>query len=108
VCWDGGAGGYGAVVRAIRTPFIDQWQVHRDEARQHAERLRGEVIAAVRPRTLHELMPVAGQSAPTRERAWNGRPSTSFSSGPKRATVHHHRTLVNGRHACQAPAAENS
>jgi nitronate monooxygenase/enoyl-[acyl-carrier protein] reductase II len=58
-----GSGGYGTVVRAIRTPFIDQWQRRRDEAKQDAERLRGEVLAAVREGRLHELMPVAGQSA---------------------------------------------
>jgi nitronate monooxygenase/enoyl-[acyl-carrier protein] reductase II len=57
------SGGYGTVVRAIRTPFIDQWQQHRDEAKQHAERLRGEVVTAVQQGRLHELVPVAGQSA---------------------------------------------
>lgn len=57
------SGGYGTVLRAIRTPFIDQWQQHRDEAKQEAERLRGEVLAAVQQGRLHELMPVAGQSA---------------------------------------------
>ena len=58
-----GSGGYGTVLRAIRTPFIDQWQRRRDEAKQQAERLRGEVFAAVKQGRLHELMPVAGQSA---------------------------------------------
>ena len=58
-----GSGGYGTVVRAIRTPFIDQWQGRREEAKQQAERLRGEVMAAVKEGRLHELMPVAGQSA---------------------------------------------
>jgi enoyl-[acyl-carrier protein] reductase II len=57
------SGGYGTVLRAIRTPFIDQWQQRRDEAKQHAERLRGEVLAAVQQGKLHELVPVAGQSA---------------------------------------------
>jgi enoyl-[acyl-carrier protein] reductase II len=57
------SGGYGTVLRAIRTPFIDQWQQRREEAKQHAERLRGEVLAATQQGKLHELMPVAGQSA---------------------------------------------
>jgi enoyl-[acyl-carrier protein] reductase II len=57
------SGGYGTVLRALRTPFIDQWQQRRDDAKQQAERLRGEVLAAVQQGRLHELMPVAGQSA---------------------------------------------
>jgi enoyl-[acyl-carrier protein] reductase II len=57
------SGGYGTVVRAIRTPFIDQWQGQREEAKQQAVRLRAEVMAAVKEGRLHELMPVAGQSA---------------------------------------------
>jgi enoyl-[acyl-carrier protein] reductase II len=40
------SGGYGTVLRAIHTPFIDQWQQRRDEAKQQAPRLRGEVFAA--------------------------------------------------------------
>jgi nitronate monooxygenase/enoyl-[acyl-carrier protein] reductase II len=57
------SGGYGTILRALRTPFIDQWQQRRDEAKQQAERIRGEVLAAVQQGKLHELMPVAGQSA---------------------------------------------
>jgi nitronate monooxygenase/enoyl-[acyl-carrier protein] reductase II len=55
--------GYGTVIRAIRTPFIDRWQQHRDEARQKAERLRGELLAAMKQGRQHELVPAAGQSA---------------------------------------------
>jgi enoyl-[acyl-carrier protein] reductase II len=57
------SGGYGTVLRALRTPFIDQWQERRDDAKQQAERLRGEVLTAVQQGRLHELVPVAGQSA---------------------------------------------
>ena len=57
------SGGYGTVLRAIRTPFIDEWQERRDEARRQADRLRGEVLAAAQQGRLHELMPIAGQSA---------------------------------------------
>jgi nitronate monooxygenase/enoyl-[acyl-carrier protein] reductase II len=53
------SGGDGTVLRAIRTPFIDQWQQRRDEAKQQAERLRGEVLGAAQKGRLHELMPVA-------------------------------------------------
>ncbi|MCZ6876164.1 MAG: nitronate monooxygenase family protein [bacterium] len=57
------SGGYGTVLRAIRTSFIDEWQQRRDEAKRDAERLRGEVLAAMQQGRLHELLPVAGQSA---------------------------------------------
>jgi nitronate monooxygenase/enoyl-[acyl-carrier protein] reductase II len=56
-------GGYKTSLRAIRTPFIDHWQQHRDEARQEADRLRGEFLKAVRQGKQHELVPGAGQSA---------------------------------------------
>jgi enoyl-[acyl-carrier protein] reductase II len=54
---------YGAVPRALRTPFIDQWQQRRDEARQEAKRLQEEVGAAWQGGRLHELVPLAGQTA---------------------------------------------
>jgi nitronate monooxygenase/enoyl-[acyl-carrier protein] reductase II len=57
------SGGYETSLRAIRTPFIDHWQQHRNEARQEAERLRGEVLEAMQLGKLYELVPGAGQSA---------------------------------------------
>ena len=57
------SGGYETSLRAIRTAFIDQWQQHRNEARQEAERLRGEVLEAMQLGKLYELVPGAGQSA---------------------------------------------
>jgi enoyl-[acyl-carrier protein] reductase II len=57
------SGGYVTSMRSIRTPFIDRWQEHRDEARQKAERLRGELLTAMRQGRQHELVPAAGQSA---------------------------------------------
>jgi nitronate monooxygenase/enoyl-[acyl-carrier protein] reductase II len=42
-----GGGGYGTVPRALRTPFIEEWQQRRDEARREAERLQGEVGASL-------------------------------------------------------------
>ncbi len=56
-------GGYKTSLRAIRTPFIDHWQQHREEARQEADRLRDEILEAVRQGKQHELVPGAGQSA---------------------------------------------
>jgi nitronate monooxygenase/enoyl-[acyl-carrier protein] reductase II len=58
-----GTVGYGTVIRALRTPFIDTWQHRRDDARREADRLRGEALAAVQQGRLHELLPIAGESA---------------------------------------------
>jgi enoyl-[acyl-carrier protein] reductase II len=58
-----GSRGYGTVIRALRTPFIDTWQHRRDDARREADRLRGEVLAALQHGRIHELLPFAGESA---------------------------------------------
>jgi enoyl-[acyl-carrier protein] reductase II len=58
-----GAGAYEVVPRVIRTPFVDAWRGRPQEARQEAERLRGEVMAALRRGTAHELVPFTGQTA---------------------------------------------
>jgi nitronate monooxygenase/enoyl-[acyl-carrier protein] reductase II len=47
----------------LRSPFIDEWQNRRDVAKQEAERLRGEVGAAVAQGRLGELFPFTGQTA---------------------------------------------
>jgi nitronate monooxygenase/enoyl-[acyl-carrier protein] reductase II len=61
-----GAGPYGAqypvVPRALRTPFIEAWQGRGDAARREAERLRGEVGAAVQEGRMEEAVPFTGQS----------------------------------------------
>jgi enoyl-[acyl-carrier protein] reductase II len=58
-----GSRGYGTTIRALRTPFIDTWQHRHDDARREADRLRGEVLAAVQQGRIHELLPFAGESA---------------------------------------------
>jgi enoyl-[acyl-carrier protein] reductase II len=58
-----GSYGYGTVARSLRTPFIETWQQRRDEAQREADRLRGELLAATKQGRLHEMFPVAGQSA---------------------------------------------
>ena len=55
--------GYGTVLRALRTRWIETWQERRDEARRDAERLRSEVLPFFTQGRLHELFPAAGQSA---------------------------------------------
>jgi nitronate monooxygenase/enoyl-[acyl-carrier protein] reductase II len=57
-----GRGGYGTIPRALRTPFIAEWQQRRDEAKREAERLQGEVMAALQGGRFHELVPFAGQT----------------------------------------------
>ena len=56
------SGDYGTVPRALSSPFIEQWRHRRDDAKREAERLRGEVMAAIRQGRLGELLPAAGQS----------------------------------------------
>lgn len=54
---------YSVTPRALRSPFIDEWQNRRDVAKQEAERLRGEVGAAVAQGRLGEIFPFTGQTA---------------------------------------------
>src|ERR671929_1066649 len=57
-----GEGAYEVVPRVIRTPFVDEWRGRRDDAGREAERLRGEVMTALRQGRAHELVPFAGQT----------------------------------------------
>ena len=57
------SGGYETSLRALRTSYIDYWQQHREEAKQEAERLRGELQEVIQQGKQHELVPGAGQSA---------------------------------------------
>lgn len=58
-----GNAGYGTVLRSIRSPFIEEWQSKREEARRDAERLRGEITEAFRANRVEEFLPTAGQTA---------------------------------------------
>jgi len=58
-----GPGGYGTRPRALRTPFVDEWNARPEEAARAAERLGGELIDAVRAGRAHELVPFTGQTA---------------------------------------------
>lgn len=59
------AGGhiYDTAPRALRTPFVEQWQGDRDAARQHAERLQHEIMGAARQGKLLDYVPFTGQTA---------------------------------------------
>jgi enoyl-[acyl-carrier protein] reductase II len=54
---------YDTVPRVMRTPFVEEWQNHPEEARREAGRLRAEVMSAVQQRRPHELVPFTGQTA---------------------------------------------
>jgi nitronate monooxygenase/enoyl-[acyl-carrier protein] reductase II len=58
-----GPGGYRTLPRVLRTPFVDLWNARRDEATRESERLRGELMAALRAGRAHELVPFTGQTA---------------------------------------------
>jgi enoyl-[acyl-carrier protein] reductase II len=58
-----GSLGYGTVLRALRSPFIETWGERRDEARRQAERLLAELVALTREGRIGEALPAAGQSA---------------------------------------------
>jgi enoyl-[acyl-carrier protein] reductase II len=57
-----GGGGYGTVPRAPRTPFLEEWQSHREDAQRAAVRLGGEILAAVRQQHMTEYVPFTGQT----------------------------------------------
>jgi enoyl-[acyl-carrier protein] reductase II len=65
--WEGifppAGGAYATVPRVLRTPFVEGWSGRTQEARMEAERLREEVLSAIRGRTTHELLPFTGQTA---------------------------------------------
>lgn len=58
-----GTKGYGTVLRAIRTPFIDELMAHRELGRREGDRLRGILRTAILAGKVDEVMPTAGQSA---------------------------------------------
>jgi enoyl-[acyl-carrier protein] reductase II len=56
-------GAYATVPRVLRTPFVEEWLGRTQEARREAERLRDEVLQAIRERTTHAILPFTGQTA---------------------------------------------
>ena len=56
-------GGYGTLPRVLRTPFVERWNRHQEEAEREAERLSDELVTAVRQGRGHELVPFTGQTA---------------------------------------------
>ena len=58
-----GGDAYDTVPRVLRTPFVEAWRQRPDEAKRQAERLRGEIMTALREGRVHELVPFTGQTA---------------------------------------------
>jgi enoyl-[acyl-carrier protein] reductase II len=57
------AGGYDVTLRAIRTPFVDEWESKRGEVASNREALRQQVFQANSEGRLQELFTVAGQAS---------------------------------------------
>jgi enoyl-[acyl-carrier protein] reductase II len=58
-----GTGGYGTVLRSLRTPFMEEWGAKRGEARREGERLWTEIQARARAGRRHEVLLTAGQTS---------------------------------------------
>jgi enoyl-[acyl-carrier protein] reductase II len=58
-----GPAGFGTRPRALRTPFIDEWNGRSSDVAAHAGELRDQLLDAVRGGRAHELVPFTGQSA---------------------------------------------
>jgi nitronate monooxygenase/enoyl-[acyl-carrier protein] reductase II len=58
-----GSVGYGTVLRSIRTPFMEEWQGKREQARTESKRLRKEMSIASSAGRRHEVLLTAGQGA---------------------------------------------
>ena len=56
-------GAYDVVPRVIRTDFVDKWESRPRDAAAEAERLRAEIMGAVRGGRSHEVVPFTGQTA---------------------------------------------
>jgi enoyl-[acyl-carrier protein] reductase II len=58
-----GTVGFGTVLRSLRTPFLDEWNVKREEARRDSARLRDHVVGTHRIGQQHATLLTAGQTA---------------------------------------------
>jgi nitronate monooxygenase/enoyl-[acyl-carrier protein] reductase II len=47
----------------MRTAFVEKWQGRPEEASRQSERLRAELMSAIKERRPHELLPFTGQTA---------------------------------------------
>jgi len=58
-----GTAGYCTVLRSLRTPFLDQWNANREDARRNRDRLREQIFASRQAGRETDTLLTAGQSA---------------------------------------------
>lgn len=58
-----GTGGYGTVLRSLRTPFVDQWLSKREEIPHIREQLSGQLTTTARAGRRHDTVLPSGQTA---------------------------------------------
>jgi len=58
-----GTGGYGTVLRSLRTAFMEEWSAKREQARREREGLQKEFQARTKAGKRHEILLTAGQTA---------------------------------------------
>jgi nitronate monooxygenase/enoyl-[acyl-carrier protein] reductase II len=58
-----GTAGYHTVLRSLRTPFLDEWNTKREEARRNLDRLRDQIASKRQAGWQHETLLTAGQTA---------------------------------------------
>ena len=55
-------GGFDTAPRVLRTEFVDEWNRRPQEAAEHADELRADLMAALLEGRAHELVPFTGQT----------------------------------------------
>jgi enoyl-[acyl-carrier protein] reductase II len=58
-----GSGAFDAVPRALKTPFIEQWQDHCADTAIDTSRLQGEIMGAIQQQNMERFVPFTVQSA---------------------------------------------
>jgi nitronate monooxygenase/enoyl-[acyl-carrier protein] reductase II len=58
-----GTAGFGTVLRSLRTPFLEEWNAKREEARRERDRLREHVVSTHPAGRQHATLLTAGQTA---------------------------------------------
>lgn len=58
-----GTVGFHTVLRSLHTPFLDEWNAKREEARRNSGRLRDQIISTTQAGRQHECLLTAGQTA---------------------------------------------
>ena len=57
-----GTAGFNTVLRSLPTAFLDEWSAKPEQARQHRDRLRGQIVSTTQAGRQHECLLTAGQT----------------------------------------------